>query len=1231
MPILITYNRLKKTLQLVVLFLCVANCKAQSYLEFVENKGQWFHNIDFTASLNQGAIALKKDGGYRLLVHNTQDLDAIHNFYHATGKVNRPLDKTASKPIENQYNNTPPKLRSHCFEVSFLNANKTPELIKEKPIDSYNNYFIGNDSSKWARGCKIYQTITYKNIYPNIDIRYYTGNGAIKYDFIVHPHANANDIVLYFDGADKVFTKNKQLVVATSVGNQIEAKPFTYQPLADGNKTIKCNWKVEGKIVTFDIGNYNNDAVLVIDPFRVFATFSGSNADNWGFTATYDEKGSLYGGGIVFSAGFPASNGSSYLGGAVEGDISSYDIGIIKFNPAGTQRMFATYLGGSNANEQPHSLIVNKNFELIIAGRTFSNDYPTTLPTVGIGGGWDILLTTLDNTGGIVASRKFGGSNDDGVNLKPKYINRGQGTQFLDRMYGDDAKSEVILDDNQNVLLASCTQSLDFPTVNAFQTSNRSNPSVARKQDAVFLKTSPDLSSVIVSSYFGGESDDAANVLAINPKNKNIYLAGGTCSKDLLGDTSNSLGKTFFGGVCDGFVVVLNDTGNVMQQMTYIGTNDADVIYGIQFDSRGFPYIMGTTRGIWQVINAQFSQTGGKQFVAKLQPNLSSYVYSTNFGTNNPSPNIAPTAFLVDRCQNVYVSGWGKGALPGDNDDNYLCGTTTGLTVTADAIQPNTNGDNFYFIVIERNAKSILYGSFFGQLNGRTFDHVDGGTSRFDRNGVIYQAICGNCDGPATVNNQKVFPTTSGAYSEYNKSLNPQGNGRCNLAATKISMDLSGIGAGVRSSIKGINNKVTGCVPVNVKFEDTLAQGNEYYWNFGDGTPTVKTTSSIINHVFVTVGYKDVILVSVDSSKCNIFDTSRVTINISPDSAFLRFKYSKVGDCFSTTYNFDNTQSIAPAHKPFKNNSFRIDFGDNTSQIMGQTIVSHTYSSPGTYKVKMYLTDTNYCNTPDVDSITFTIIANVKASFIKPASGCISDTAFFKNTSLGGQSFLWNFGDNTTSTDYNPKHLYSTTGRFTINLFVFDTFSCNKRDTATESILLAGSPTAKFTYSPNPTLVNLPINFINQSIGGAKYVWNFGDGDFYPTNNVNEVVSHLYNEAKSFKVCLKTTNIYDCIDTVCKQVVAKVQPYFDVPSAFTPNGIGFNNKIYCNGYSIKKFDWKIYDRWGILVYQSTNIKNGWDGFYNGVLQPQEVYHYIANVQFYDGSTTSKTGDITLLR
>ena len=226
---------------------------------------------------------------------------------------------------------------------------------------------------------------------------------------------------------------------------------------------------------------------------------------------------------------------------------------------------------------------------------------------------------------------------------------------------------------------------------------------------------------------------------------------------------------------------------------------------------------MGTTEGKWPVKNAAYSNANSSQFISKLQPDLSDYVYSTVFGSGSAIPNISPTAFLVDRCENVYVSGWG-----GKSNNGFSTGSTKGMPVTADAIkrQTDASGSDFYFFVLKKDAASQLYGTFFGQddppigvTNPDTFgDHVDGGTSRFDRNGVIYQAMCANCF------KQVPFPGTPGAWSTRNQAT---AGGKCNLGMLKIEMNFAGVQAGLRASIDGVAYDTVGCVPVTVNFTDT--------------------------------------------------------------------------------------------------------------------------------------------------------------------------------------------------------------------------------------------------------------------------------------------------------------------------------------------------------------------------------------------------------------------------
>jgi gliding motility-associated-like protein len=1201
-------------------------CFAQ--LQFIENKGQWDSRAQFKSEISTGAFFLQKNG-FSVVLHNSDDLkklaDQMHGHLGTDSNTveSRTINSKSSLPKNNNL-----VIHSHAYSVNFLGASNTTEARPDKPLSTYNNYFIGNDKSKWQGGCKIYLGVTYINMYPNIDVRYYTDAGTLKYDLIVHPGGNVNDIALKYDGIDKLEVKNKELVIGTSVGEVKELYPYSYQVDTAGRTNVDCKYVVKDNVVRFKIKNYLPDATLIIDPTLIFSSFTGSTTDNWGYTATPGPDGSLFAGGISFGSGYPTSTGAfnqTFNGGSQEDANGPYDIAIIKFSPDGLNRMYATYLGGATGNEQPHSMISDGQGNLIVAGRTTSSDYPTTTPFIGIPGGYDIVVTKFNSAGtALIGSIKVGGSGDDGVNIKPKYsplvgAPNGQtdGAFETRRNYGDDARSEVILDGGGNIYLASCTQSADFPvTSGALQTIYGGG-----RQDGVVMKFTPNLTGIIFSTFFGGDGSDACFVLSINPANGNLYVAGGTTSTVLPGiiagsPTEPGLGITNQGGATDGFVTEITTAGSAIIKTIFAGTSGNDLVYGIQFDKFGFPYIMGATTGNWPVKNAAYSNAGAKQFIAKLQPDLSSFVYSTIFGTNSSIPNISPVAFLVDRCQNLYVSGWG-GKF--NNDRQYPCAGTRGMPVTSNALKSVSDGGDFYFFVLEKDAKSQLFGSFFGQTGGFD-DHVDGGTSRFDANGIIYQAICANCGGPRTAG---FFPTTPGVWAPVNGSSN------CNEAAVKIEMNFGGIGASVKATINGVVDTV-GCVPLTIQFTDTLAKGKMYIWDYGDvNSPKKDTTFTPKNsttHIYTKVGIYRLMLVSIDSATCNISDTAYIHVKVGNNEVHPDFIATKIPPCTNLSYTFTNTTTaIIPVYKP---TSFLWYFGDGSAPVRsGFGNQQHTYASVGTYNVRLVVDDTVFCNAPDSVVKQVRLAVTVKAQFQTPAKGCKPYNALFNNTSLGGTDFKWFFDDGSTSTDINPVHYYANAGTYTVRLIANDLSTCNKIDSTNFTITVYEIPTANFSASPNPAPDNTPVKFTNLSVGAASYIWTFSEGQ--TSTETNPLYQFL--ATGTYKVCLQAINAAGCIDTFCLDVSAKVIPLVDVPNAFTPGKFGKNAVINVKGFGIGKMNWKIYNRWGQLIFISTNINQGWDGTFRGALQPLEVYTYTLDVEFTDGTKYRKAGDITLLR
>ena len=227
---------------------------------------------------------------------------------------------------------------------------------------------------------------------------------------------------------------------------------------------------------------------------------------------------------------------------------------------------------------------------------------------------------------------------------------------------------------------------------------------------------------------------------------------------------------------------------------------------------------------------------------------------------------------------------------------------------------------------------------------------------------------------------------------------------------------------------------------------------------------------------------------------------------------------------------------------------------------------------------------------------------------------------------------MWDFGDGTFSTDFEPIHTYNLVGSYDVRLIAFDSTTCNRVDTSAYfTITVYPIPTANFTWSPNPPVENTKTVFTNLSVGATRYLWDFGDGS--SSTDVNPV--HQFNKTDTFRVVLLAFNDADCVDTVINDVPIIVLPLLDVPNAFTPgrfSGNGYNNGIVkVEGFGIGKMSWKIYNRWGQLVFATTDLSQGWDGKFKGVLQPMDVYTYTLDVEFTDGKKLRKTGDISLLR
>lgn len=803
-------------------------------IEFIENKNQWNEKIKYKAELGSGAVFVENNA-LTFLFKNTADLKKVHAHKH-----NHRLEEHA----ENQ---TDEIIRCHAYKLNFVNSNPDVVIDGDHKNAGYFNYYTGNNPKHWASKVFSYRKVIYKSLYPHTDMAVYATNNALKYDIILHPGAQAQDVNFLYEGADNLVLQNGQLLIKTSVNEIRELKPVAYQLKGKDTIDVPCNFVLSGSNLSFEFPQgFDGSRDMVIDPVLVFSSYSGSTADNWGFTATFDEGGNAYSGGIAFGSGYPASTGAFQISFG-SGDC---DVAIIKYDSAGTQRLWASYLGG-NSSELPHSMIVNNNGELLVFGTTGSANFPVSNgcfdPSYNGGAmfsydgitffsGTDIFVAKISSDGTqLLASTFVGGSQNDGVNYPSTlYYN-----------YADGARGEIITDVNNNVYVCTTTTSPDFPvTTSAFQ----QTPGAG--QEGVVFKFDANLTSQLWSSYLGGNAADAAYGICLD-ENNNVCVTGGTNSSDFP-TTPGTINTIYQGGGADGFITKISADGTSILNSTFYGSTAYDQSFFIGIDNTGNYVVFGQTEatGTTFIYNANWNTPNSGQFISKLQPDLSALVWSTAFGTGVAKPDISPTAFLVDICNQVYLSGWGGSSING-------FGGTQGLPISTNAYQSSTDDNDFYFLVINDDASAMLYATFFG--SPISDDHVDGGTSRFDKKGKIFQSVCAGCGG------DDYFPTTPGAWSQTNNSTN------CNNALIKFDFELSQVTADA-----DIAPNDTGCVPLTINFINN-SDGVLYLWDFGDGSQSTLQTPS---HTFTTAGTYTVSLIATDSNKCNIADTAYLTISV---------------------------------------------------------------------------------------------------------------------------------------------------------------------------------------------------------------------------------------------------------------------------------------------------------------------------------------------------------------
>lgn len=1158
--------------------------------KFFENKGQWPNGVLYRAKLNAGNIWLEQG---RVLYHfmdysNVQNQHIGHNHHHKNEDLTFKQDLIA---------------------VNFLGSNEKVETKTKYPTKEYHNYFLGNVPERWASGVYGFHHVEYQELYPGINLRFFEQNEQLKYEFHLAPFANSSLIKMTYDGAEKIkVTKEGNLLIQSNIGVIREKKPFAYQIKNGRIVEVKCQFNLTNNQVTYALGEYDHNLELIIDPELIFSTYSGAESDNFGMTATYAYDGKGYSGGTIYGNSYPAPapgwNTSPYID-VFDVSGATTDVFISKYSADGTSMIWTNFIGGGDntqGTETVHSLVCDKENNIYLYGATSSTDFPIeggfqtehgggSLLTISSNGarfgsqGTDIYIAKISSDGmNLLGSTYIGGSANDGVNY-----NISGGTyppanyDSLSYNYGDQFRGEIMVDSLGFVFVTSSTWSNDFPVESGFQMTSGGH------LDAVIFKLSDDFSSLVWSSYFGGSENDAGYSVKLD-SSYNVVFAGGTSSSDLLG-TAGGIQPTYNGGITDGFICKIPEEGDVILQSSFIGTSDYDQVFFVEIDRWDNVYLLGQSLGAMPVSADVYSNPGSSQFIWKLNSDLNSIEYSTVFGNGSSTTDISPSAFLVDVCGNVYVSGWGGNILTGV--------ATLGMPTTDDAFDEDPGlGFNFYMIVFERNLEDILYATYMGGDESRA--HVDGGTSRFDSYGIVYQSVCGGCVGFSD------FPATAGAWSEINES------DRCNNVLYKFDFEIVPVA-------KFEVDLLEGCAPLTLTFDNESNDTVNFSWDFGPGSEIIEDGVSP-TVLFDEPGVYEVVL-SITDTICNLTDTAVKLITVHeeleleiPDDTIVceDFDFEFIANSNGTAISFEWSESI----------EFDVLLNDHEmdSTIEVNPITSTTY----------YIKASNGWELCDIiDSLTVTFVDG-SIDVLGDTTICLGDTTILQAINLLpeiGIDFDWSpneyiiYEEDGLALAVPPTSMY-------FYLTAISELGCTLLDSVWVEVQSIDLSAVYATATPEivpeggtTTLEAFPTGF--------DYQWFPPDG---LSNPYDRITNAVVNQDRTYTVIMDdgvcgamTTVSVKSYEFVCGDV------YVFVPSAFSPNNDGENDKLFVRGQNLEKINLKVFDRWGELVFETTDQGVGWDGTFKGENVDPDVYVYHLQVICFDGQENLIKGNVTVLR
>ncbi|MGH1339565.1 MAG: SBBP repeat-containing protein [Aureispira sp.] len=596
---------------------------AQQKVFFEENKGQVWGADKKTATDVQYHYQQKEVDIFMLSTGLAYQFTQVHypEGYKASSK--EPLTK------EQEALRAEIQVETYRMDMELVGSNPHPIIVTDGKSQDYVQYYNRNVVDVHS-----FQKLTYKDVYPGIDWVIYTTEKGLKYDFIVEPGADPQQIKLKFNHhEDLKINTDGSFTVANRMGSVTEQAPVSFQ----NKEEIKTAFKLKEDIISFELTTYDKSKSLTIDPSLVWATYYGGAGRDQGTSCAVDRSGQVY------LAGYTNSSFDIALGGYQNTYGGTADAFIVKFTPSGS-RVWATYYGGTNW-DSGNSCTVDINGQVYLIGETTS----TTNIALGghqntYGNGFhDAFIVKFTSTGTRLWGSYYGGNGDEygnscavdgtgnvymvGQTTSTTNIASGgfqntygggthdafivkfnsMGTRLWGSYYGGNAYERglsCMVDSSEQVYLAGYTNSSV-----GIASGGHQNTYGGGNQDAFLVKISPS-GSRVWATYYGGSTWDYGIACTIDGKG-NIYLVGYTASMTNIASRGHQ--NAYGGGDYDAFIVKFDSTGTRLWGSYYGGTR-SDLGIFCRVDGSGNVYLVGDTRSSTNIAYGGFQNAYGGGF-----------------------------------------------------------------------------------------------------------------------------------------------------------------------------------------------------------------------------------------------------------------------------------------------------------------------------------------------------------------------------------------------------------------------------------------------------------------------------------------------------------------------------------------------------------------------------------------------------------------------------------------